>query len=376
MKNSKRVISAVLSAAVCFGTAGALAANGDIAGNIYTTDILTIVNGQPMESYNIGGKTLIIAEQLHEDYYGFAAVYDDEKRELCIASGYGVPVGGNNVQRGKVGEIAGTVYETDIKVFFNGKEIRGYNIGGKTAVCVEDLGVGDKDEFGYTKYLCTAAWDADSRTLVLDSVTWNQTSVILYGTHSMDYKMHDNVITANFDPMNIYSSGFSEGTQSAEFAAEKYKLHPLYLSINGEKTEVGLCFISNLYGDDMVQMHFDTEKTNALTAASRSKPLPYAEALELFENSGKYKIISRVENESYTSLIVDDGEYYDYYNVVLKKSGGYVNFGGGTYKDKTVTMEISDENVLEVTVSPWDAKYQSASWKHKLDETDFADKVN
>ena len=49
-----------------------LAANGDVAGYIYSTDILAYVNDRPIESYNIGGKTAIIiksANKVAEAHY-------------------------------------------------------------------------------------------------------------------------------------------------------------------------------------------------------------------------------------------------------------------------------------------------------------------
>ena len=41
----------------CFAETG-------VAGHIYSTDILTFVNGRPIDGYNIDGKTVIIAEDL------------------------------------------------------------------------------------------------------------------------------------------------------------------------------------------------------------------------------------------------------------------------------------------------------------------------
>ena len=54
-----------------------LAAYGDVAGYIYSTDILAYINDKPIESYNIGGKTAIIMEDLAtgEINYGFDVWY-------------------------------------------------------------------------------------------------------------------------------------------------------------------------------------------------------------------------------------------------------------------------------------------------------------
>ena len=47
-----------------FAADGSESADGGVIGHIYSTDILTYVNGEPIDAYNIGGKTVVIAEDL------------------------------------------------------------------------------------------------------------------------------------------------------------------------------------------------------------------------------------------------------------------------------------------------------------------------
>jgi hypothetical protein len=56
---------------------------GRIAGRYYQTDIVTLLNGTPIESYNIGGRTFITAENMAE--YGFAVTWNPEARMLSIS---------------------------------------------------------------------------------------------------------------------------------------------------------------------------------------------------------------------------------------------------------------------------------------------------
>ena len=112
---------------------------GDITGNIYETDIVAKIASMPIQSYNIGGRTVVIAEELLK--YGFKVIWNEEIRSLDIYTGR-LP---ENLPKTEIiksntpGKIAGNIYETDITVRFNGMWVESYNIGGKTAVCIEDM---------------------------------------------------------------------------------------------------------------------------------------------------------------------------------------------------------------------------------------------
>ena len=56
-----------------FNAVSANAANGDVIQPIYSTDILTYMDGIPIKGYNIGGQTLICLEDLSN--YGFSVYY-------------------------------------------------------------------------------------------------------------------------------------------------------------------------------------------------------------------------------------------------------------------------------------------------------------
>lgn len=144
------------------------AAVGDIAGEIYSTDILTEFDGMPIRSYAIDGETLIALEDLEQ--YGFNVKYDDSIRTVFVNK-LGEPAEDfkPQIECGKVGEVAGYYYETDILAYLNGVNIRAYAIDGQMVARVEDIGaVREDSEYGISSYGMTYTWDEENRLLSLN----------------------------------------------------------------------------------------------------------------------------------------------------------------------------------------------------------------
>lgn len=57
---------------------------GDVIGKIYYTDIKTIIDGKPIDSVNIGGKTMICVEDLQ--YMGYYVEWNETDRTLNVTS--------------------------------------------------------------------------------------------------------------------------------------------------------------------------------------------------------------------------------------------------------------------------------------------------
>ena len=332
MKKIFCLCTAAISALALAAPCSVSAAVGDVAGEIYSTDILAVVNGEPMESYNIGGRTAVIAEDLDMKGYGFHHTYDDSTRTLYLQSGSNTWVGENSVERGRVGEIVGNIYETDIKVICNGQEIQGYNIGGRTAIVIEDLGAMDgtsvNEQYGYSKYLCNFTWDNDTRTVTLDALTNNYSydKFLPYIT----YVCNDNVITASYSPDSMYAGGMDSWFSEDVYKNKLYLIEPLYLDLNGDKTEVGLMYAyTDLSSDDIdLRMSIDYDKLNSLTESLKTDDKPsYDEIMERFADTDKYRIISECETENYKCMFVDFKEESSDTNIHLisvNKNGGYV----------------------------------------------------
>lgn len=161
----KKVISIILSTVMMLMiSTSVFAANGDIIGHIYSTDIRAYINGVEVESYNIGGKTAVVIEDiLREDSHQY--VYDDSTRTLKFFSlnpDYLVEEKAQN--KAKPGRVIGNIYETDIKTSIYDAVISTYNIGGKTAVAIEDLGYDNAFSPIGGKFI----WNEKERTISLE----------------------------------------------------------------------------------------------------------------------------------------------------------------------------------------------------------------
>lgn len=169
----KRVISFCLVMVAVMMLIVPVAGASAVAGKIYSTDILAYVDGMPVPSYNIGGKTVVSAEGLRD--YGFAVTWNADDRNLTVSTRRlpdTAPV--SSVKRGSVGRVVGNVYKTDISVFVNGLLFPAYNIGGETMLALEDLGALTTDgifnanrAIGYSVTGFKAVWNAKERTISL-----------------------------------------------------------------------------------------------------------------------------------------------------------------------------------------------------------------
>lgn len=255
----KKLLVGLLTGATIL-SAGAYAVNGDIVGKIYSTDIVAYINDREVTSYNIGGKTAVVIEDLEctgaDDKavrYGIDYSYNDEERLLTVTTnGYG-GYGDFKAKRGVPGQIVGNIYKTDIKVVFNGKEIKGYNIGGKTAVCIEDLGTvfenGANAKYGYSDYLCRFVWNNDTRTVKLYTYQDDDYDDFRdYPVRKLNFAYTDNMLSCSFDQMNRYNSGVAEVNFSEEFKTEKYKIKDIYMTDSkGERLCIGDMYTNGEY---------------------------------------------------------------------------------------------------------------------------------
>lgn len=135
----KRIITIVLIMFFALSFS-AFAKSGDIAGKYYSTDICTFLNGCQIDSINIGGKTLISAEDMH--YYGFYVFWDGAERQLHIYRQlHQINQKPPYIKKSNYpsGMVLGYYYETDIITYFDGKPITAYNIGGRTYIQAEEM---------------------------------------------------------------------------------------------------------------------------------------------------------------------------------------------------------------------------------------------
>ena len=133
--------------------------SGDVAGVYYATDIVTTLNGAAIDAINIGGQTLISAEDMR--YFGHAVVWDAKERTLHItettAQVKNPPAAAHSDRPS--GTVLGNYYVTDIVTYLDGTPIAAYNIGGRTYIHAEAM-----RGFGYD-----VKWFADARKLQITS---------------------------------------------------------------------------------------------------------------------------------------------------------------------------------------------------------------
>ena len=142
-----------------------------VAGNYYYTDIKTYVRGQLIDSYNVGGKTVILCEALQD--YGFNVYWDANNRLLKITDVHGSAVSNAaDSTTGAIGAVAGSYYYTDIVTYFNDVVMESYNLGGKTVIPATSL-----RNLGYD-----VVWDETNRRVLIDTDTNN----FVAGTSAID----------------------------------------------------------------------------------------------------------------------------------------------------------------------------------------------
>lgn len=377
------LVSGMIFACTSLFGIGASAANGDVIGKIYSTDILAKIDGCNVVSYNIGGKTAVIIEDMADQYgeynYAIAASYDFSTRVLKVrmdsskdfqSSSY------DNITRGKVGEILGDVYETDIKVIFNGKEINGMNIGGKTAVALEDLGEigGENEEYGLSKYRCKAHWDEEDRIISLDFIDPDLSCYrFAYNVPNVAFSANDNVITATFDRMNDhYSSITNVGNLSDGFIENTDKIYPLYYDDGTNGEQIGFMYTetyelnSNKNAPDTVYANYYItepelfkEKLKELVTEAPT----LEETFKILDDKKNYETVDKVETEDFYVLAVKDlnskneidilNENYTIIYVAVKKTGGYSNIYYGSTLYNTSEIKKTGKNTVQIILSPY-----------------------
>lgn len=170
----KRITVLLLLLLLIFPSHAGASSVGDVVGYIYSTDIVAYVDGMLIPSYNIGGKTVIIAEDLID--YGFEVNWNGELRELSIYTAEMPtvpPVPNISSEALSPGQIVGDVYYSDITVNMNNVGINAYNIGGKTAIAFDEIGGNlpvrnANKELGYTMNGFREVWDGKARISYLE----------------------------------------------------------------------------------------------------------------------------------------------------------------------------------------------------------------
>lgn len=138
---------AIITIIICFLLVTSAGAEGykigDVIDEIYYSDIVTFFEGKKIPSFNLGGRTAIVVEDLRD--YGFDVIWDGNVRRLdvtfkgCANDRVGTRKELTNNKNFQLGEIVGKIYYSDITTYLNGQKIHSFNLGGRTGIIVEDL---------------------------------------------------------------------------------------------------------------------------------------------------------------------------------------------------------------------------------------------
>lgn len=293
-------------ALVIFTFSTSFARNGDIIGDIYSTDIKAYINEVPVKSYNIGGKTCIAIEEITK-----SCSYNNDYRMLLVYSLTPSDLISYENNNNVVGKIVGHIYETDIKTYFYNQEITSYNIGGKTAVVIEDLGLPND----YSSIGGKTTWNPTNRTISLD---------FLYNSVS-DSNLNDILVKNNYslrivdDIATFITSHATPGSFYAEFNDEKYNnteyIFPIYMYKDGISYLVGYIFKNSTrcfsYDDnnnvsleqDCIQFYnFDVELLRALANKTETNAPTREEIISEFLTAWMAEVIERYDTNEYSFL--------------------------------------------------------------------------
>lgn len=251
----KKILTILLSFAMLYEAAAAVcAAGGGAVGHIYSTDIRACINGVWVDSYNIGGKTVVIVEDITNQFS-----YSDALRVLEIYDlSPDALVAGSALSLGTTGTVVGNIYETDIKTYFRGKELTAYSLDGKMAVVLEELG----DDNTFSDIGGKFIWNPRTRTIVLESV------------YRYPYSMRRMMEDRHYDIVLTYSDGVLEAAPASA---------PLYGGFILCEWEIpGNSMIPVVYKNEIIgyrcsflQKTFEQDENGQYSLGERQTPVDY-----------------------------------------------------------------------------------------------------
>lgn len=356
----KKVISIILSTVMMLTiSASVFAANGDIVGHIYSTDIRAYINGVEVESYNIGGKTAVVIEDIiAENSHGY--IYDDNSRTLkffSLSPYYLIEKKTEN--KAKPGKIIGNIYETDIKTSIYDVTIPTYNIGGKTAVAIEDLGYDGAFSPIGGKFI----WNEKDRTISLEFLY--ESGYNISEDKNINITVNENMTEAEatFEQM-FHCGGNQQHFSFPDYVTDDANVE-VVLPIKAEGEIIGYYFRRPSKENKFTAFtYYYPEKLEE--AEKIYTPAPYktreeiighftgvhsiGEPVERFDTDDYSFVYISVAGTSWTSYNIlqayDDGTYIDYSDIIAMRNRSPVNLVIDRENEK-VTFKYVDRYTRE-----------------------------
>lgn len=152
MNHIKKTLAILIAALISFSIPVIADDEIKIISCVRATDIKAYINYMPIPTYNIDGTTVVILRDLEN--YSYVVDWDeparsvyfyfDNSKEVSPYIPYYVP-------SWDLLKKLYDVYSSDIKVYFGGKEISSYNIGGKLAIKFRDIDIAYNLEYNDVK---------------------------------------------------------------------------------------------------------------------------------------------------------------------------------------------------------------------------------
>ncbi len=222
---------------ICTLSPTVLAQNGDVIGHIYATDIRAYINGVEVQSYNIGGKTAVVIEDvLNKNTHQY--IYDDSSRTLKFFSlNPSCLVEGKEQNKTVPGKVIGNIYETDIKTSIYDVTVPTYNIGGKTAVAIEELGYDREFSHIGGKYI----WNETNRTISLEFLYQNA-GISISGDKNIHISANEDMTEAEATFVEVlHCGGGSEHFSFPDYVTEDANIE-VVMPIKAEGEIIGYYF--------------------------------------------------------------------------------------------------------------------------------------
>lgn len=331
--------------ALCLSSAAVSAANGDIIGNVYPTDIKAYVNGNLVPSCNIGGKTAIILEDL--EHWNTGIDYNDKLRTLLVDTVWLNPDYARE-DIPLVGEVnAKHIYESDIKTYLNGTQFdSAFSLNGRIAAAIEDFAA-DNEYSG--KYFAKYVWNPQERAIYLEFLAQNREPNLFepYGTNYTFEKSNEVTITPNTTPFASSSVNGTEHLGDGDVPScgdLLYRMpNAIYYEVYGNVGTYAVYYSVHFYEDDdgtttletdnfrRTILQWDEDKLRAAAADIEVAPPTREEIVGYFTSDSYYSSsIERFDTDDCTFLyivqsglphggsaeqlmrITNDGKFYDY----------------------------------------------------------------
>ncbi len=315
-----------------------LAAPGDILGTVYKGgNIKAYVNGQLVTSYNIGGKTAIILEDLCA--IGADTFYNDSLRTLIFISDKLQADENVNIYRN---DTIRKYYETDIVTYVNGKIAEGYSFNGCMAVVIEDIA----DDNAYSEYGAKYIWNPQERTISLEFVTDNLSRL---ADKAAERKLQ---ISIDNDTIHLTDNSFAKGSYGMIYDSQEFLENPgvkdVFIQYKDRKIPIGkTLFFRHMqftrWDEEPVSLEYfgntyltqvDEERFLEFINSIEIPETTYEEVLAHFTSGANWiDVVERIDTEDCTFLHLMQPSMHGAYNFLVRIAKD------GTYRDYSEDFE-------------------------------------